>query len=116
MSNACVPFCTRIALLCLVALSCWPTAAAETNVPPPSQIFVRGASATWLDFTNVFILRRAQRTATALFDFGGETDGEGEQLYFQWYLGEVLASEAPQFSNDFEAGLHGVYATVTDNH
>lgn len=90
-------------------------AAAETNVPPPSVIFVRGGATSWLDFPNVFIARRAQKSATVGFDFGSDIDDEGEQLYFQWFLDETLASQAARFTNEFEQGLHTVHASVTDN-
>ena len=89
----------------------------ETNVPPPSKVFIVGnGSPDFLGFTNVYLTRRVQKTTTLEFHLGSDHDNEGELLYFFWYEGDTVVSEFPRFTNDYPHGQHTLHVAVSDNH
>jgi hypothetical protein len=90
---------------------------AQTNVPPPSHIFVRGVESSFLDLSNVAIIRRNEDTATLMFDVGSATDDEGEPLSFIWYEvspDQPLSTEV-RLTNDYASGAHRVYGWIADS-
>jgi hypothetical protein len=105
--------------LLLAGLSCLFTthlALAETNTPPPTKVFIHGNGAPdFLGFTNVYLLRRAEKTARLDFHLGADHDDEGELLYFYWYEGDNVVSNLPRYTNDYAHGLHTLHVAVSDN-
>lgn len=104
--------------LLLAGLGCVLTthlATAETNTPPPTRIFIHGNGAPdFLGFTNVYLLRRAEKTALLDFHLGSTHDADGDQLFFQWFDEETVVSNAPRFTNDYTRGLHTLKVRVSD--
>ena len=89
---------------------------AETNVPPPSKLYIVGnGSANFLGFTNVYLTRRAEPTVALETHLGADHDDEGELLYFYWYDGDTVASNLPRYTNDYAQGLHDIHVAVSDN-
>jgi hypothetical protein len=111
-----LPLLRLAVMFSILALSVDAARGDETNIPPPSKMFIGGnGSPDFLGFTNVYLTRRVEKTTTLRFHLFSDQDAEGEPLYFYWYDGDTIASEAAQYTNTYPHGLHTLHMRVSDN-